>query len=193
MKTLKKILDNNSSGKKVLILFILTNLVYVLMLLFTIPATMEFANGMKLLDMMPLGYDGTYVEMLFSALGEEGRQFYLYKQLPLDFLYPLLFILSYSLLLAYFLKKLNKFNSWFYLCLLPVIAGIADYAENLGIISLLNAYPNISSSTVNITGAFSVLKSSATTIYFVTLLTVLIILGIKAIAKKPASLKPQQE
>ena len=57
---LKKIIEKNSSGKKVLGLFILTNLVYAFMLLVTIPKTMVFSNGMKLLDMMPTGYDYNY-------------------------------------------------------------------------------------------------------------------------------------
>lgn len=54
---LNKIIEKNISGKKVLGLFILTNLVYAYMLMVTIPKTMAFANGMKLLDMMPAGYD----------------------------------------------------------------------------------------------------------------------------------------
>ena len=56
MELLNKIIEKNISGKKVLGLFILTNLVYTFMLVFTIPKTMKFANGMKLLDMMPTGH-----------------------------------------------------------------------------------------------------------------------------------------
>jgi hypothetical protein len=55
MEFLNKIIEKNISGKKVLGLFMLTNLVYAFMLIFTIPKTMRFANGMKLLDMMPKG------------------------------------------------------------------------------------------------------------------------------------------
>ena len=172
MKNLRRYLAQYATGKKVLILFILTNLVYMSMLLLTIPATMEFSGGMRLLDMMPLGYDRNYVEALFLALGEEGRNFYLYRQLPVDFIYPLLFGISYSLLLAFLLKKLNKFESWYLMCLLPIIAGLADYAENFGIIHLLHAYPEVSGFAVDITGTFSVVKSSLSTIYFSSLIIV---------------------
>ena len=108
MKRLTKFINSTNSGKKILGLFILTNLVYVFMLTITIPKTMGFSKGMKLLDMMPIGYDLNYVSELFSSLGEIGRKTYLTYQIPVDMIYPLLFGLTYSLLLAYSLKKLNK-------------------------------------------------------------------------------------
>ena len=175
-----KQLEKQHSGKKVLVLFLLTNIVYAYMLLVTIPATMEFSNGLQLLDMMPAGYDLEYVNTLFHTLGDTGRQMYLTKQIPVDMMYPLLFGISYAAVLAYFLLKLPKLNSKFlYLCLLPVIAGLADYLENIGIISMLNTYPNVTGSSVNITSIFSVIKSSATSIYFLTLIVVLIVLGLR--------------
>jgi hypothetical protein len=99
MKRLTKFIEKNNSGKKVLSLFILTNVVYVYMLKVTIPKTMEFSNGMKLLDMMPTGYNQSYVHELFRVLGENGRKMYLTNQIPVDMIYPLLFGLTYSLLL----------------------------------------------------------------------------------------------
>ncbi len=185
METLNKIIERNISGKKVLGLFILTNLVYTFMLTVTIPKTMEFSNGMKLLDMMPTGYDLNYVNELFNSLGEIGRQTYLINQIPVDMIYPLLFGLTYSLLLAYFLKKLNKLTPPFtYLSLLPIIAGIADYLENIGIIIMLNSYPVLTESTVNVTSVFSLTKSISTSIFFIVLIVILIILGVKAINRK---------
>ena len=91
--------------KKVLILFVLTNIVYAAMLIITIPKTMGFSNGLKLLDMMPMGYDLEYINTLFETLGEKGREVYLYNQIPLDMIYPFLFAISYCLVIGYFLKK----------------------------------------------------------------------------------------
>ena len=188
MNRLVKIVDRNISGGKVLIFFILTNLIYVFMLTITIPKTMEFSDGMKLLDMMPTGYNSEYIQTLFSTLGEDGRGVYLFNQIPVDMIYPFLFGISYCLLIAYFLKKLNKFNSlFFYLCLLPVIAGLADYLENFGIITMLNNYPNLSQISMTTTNIFSIVKSMATTIYFVALIITLIILGIKTIRERKTS------
>lgn len=179
MKTIKAQLYN-ITGLKVLWLFIITNLVYAAMLLVTIPQTMALADGMKLLDMMPGGYDVEYVITLLAALGEGGRFLYQWRQLPLDMVYPLLFILCYGGLLAYLLNKINKLNSslW-YLCLIPVIAGIFDYAENIGIIRLLTNYPDVSSSLVTLTSTFSVIKSTATTLYFLVLIVLLVSWGVR--------------
>ena len=178
---LKKIIEKNSSGKKVLGLFILTNLVYAFMLVVTIPKTMVFSNGMKLLDMMPTGYDYNYVNKLFNTLGENGRETYLTNQIPVDMMYPLLFGISYCLLIAYFLKKINKLNtSFIYLCLLPIVAGIADYLENIGIVSMLNNYPYFTETMVNTTSIFSVIKSISTSIYFIALIVILVLFSIKS-------------
>jgi len=188
MKQITKVLEKYATGKKVLSLFILTNVVFLFMLMVTIPKTMEFSNGMKLLDMLPTGYNLDYVNKLFSTLGENGREIYLTNQIPVDMIYPLLFGLTYTLLLAYFLKKLNKLKSPFtYLCLLPIIAGIADYFENIGIITMLNSSPNLTEITVNTTSTFSVIKSTSTTLFFIALIVILIILGIKFVGRKKTS------
>ena len=184
MKRFTKFIKGNISGIKVLGLFILTNAVYVFMLAVTIPKTMEFANGMKLLDMMPTGYDLNYVKELFNSLGEIGRESYLYNQIPVDMIYPLLFGLTYCLLLAYFLNKLYKLHSPFiYICLLPIIAGTADYIENFGIITMLKSYPDLTEIAVKTTNTFSVVKSISTSVFFIVLLVILIILGYKSIKK----------
>lgn len=180
MDRFKKNIEKYRSGKKVLMLFILTNLVYAFMLMVTIPKTMAFSNGLKLLDMMPTGYDYNYVSKLFRTLGENGRETYLTNQIPLDMVYPLLFGISYCLVIAYFLKNINKLNTPFtYLCLLPIITGIADYLENIGIIIMLKTYPYFSEITVNTTSIFSVIKSISTSIYFIALIVILILFSIK--------------
>jgi hypothetical protein len=182
MEQLTRILERNLSGKKVLGLFLLTNSVYLFMLAFTIPTTMAFSKGMKLLDMMPMGYDLNYVKELLGSLGEKGRETYLTTQLPLDMVYPLLFGLSYPLLLAYFLNKLNKLNAPnIYLCILPLLGGMADYVENLGIMIMLSSYPDLTGSLVRITSLFSVIKSSSSSLFFIAILLVLIAFGFKTL------------
>ena len=187
MKQFTKFIERNITGKKVLGLFILVNVVYLLLLTVTIPRTMSYSNGLKLLDMMPTGYDMNYVRELFDSLGEIGRETYLTYQIPLDMIYPLLFGISYCLLMAYFLKKLKKFRSpYFYLCLIPVVAGIADYLENFGIIIMLKSYPELTQEMVSATRLFSLIKSISTSLFFVTLIIILIIVGIKAMNRQKA-------
>lgn len=89
---------------------------------------MNYAGGMKLLDMMPTGYNANYVNSLMDALGTEGRNAYLFQQIPLDFIYPCLFGITYCLLFAFIINKLGKQDSFlFYLCFIPVLSGIFDY------------------------------------------------------------------
>jgi len=185
MKKLKNQIEKHLIGKKILLLFLFTNLIYAFMLIITIPKAMAFSGGLKLLDMMPTGYDSDYVITLFEALGDTGRFVYLYNQIPIDMVYPLLFGVSYCLILAYFLKKLNKMeSSLFYLCLLPLIAGLFDYFENIGIITMLINYPNNSQILMKLTNLFTVIKSITTTVYFLGLFTVLTIVGIKTLSRR---------
>ncbi len=184
MEQLAGFLDRNSSGRNVLVLLVLTYIVYAIMLVVTIPSTMSYSGGMKLLDMMPSGYDLDYVTKLFSSLGEEGRSVYLTNQIPVDMIYPFLFGLSSCLLIAYFLKKLKKLISpYIFLSLLPLVAGIADYLENLGIIAMLRSYPDLSQSSVSTTNVFSIVKSISTSLFFISLIIILIVVAIKSLKK----------
>ncbi|HFA49966.1 MAG TPA: hypothetical protein ENJ95_13240 [Bacteroidetes bacterium] len=182
---MKNLIKRNINGSKVLSLFILTNIVYAFMLLVTIPKVMNFSGGMKLLDMLPAGYNARYVKLLFGSLGEKGREVYLFNQIPVDMVYPFLFGITYCLVLAYFLDKLKKLNSpLIYLCLLPVLAGVFDYGENIGIIKMLNSYPNISNILIETTNISTILKSVFTTIYFVVLLVTMLAVGINKLRSR---------
>ncbi len=182
---MRKFLHKNIKGSKVALLFVLANLVYALMLFKTIPDVMAFADGMKLPDMLPAGYDFAYISDLFEKLGDAGRNAYLFQQIPVDMVYPALFAISYCLLLAFFIKKLNGLNSpMVYACLLPIIAGVFDYMENIGIISMLTSYPDLSKDTVVATNIFTLVKSTSTSIYFVLLLIVMVMVGIKYIRNR---------
>ncbi|CAM1349726.1 hypothetical protein [Tenacibaculum insulae] len=185
MRKLISFIQKNISGKKVLLLFVLTNLIYALMLTITIPGTMKFSNGMKLLDMMPMGYDFNYVIELLTSLGDVGRKIYLTNQLPVDMIYPFLFGISYCFLFGYFLKKINRLKKpLIYLCLLPLIAGLFDYLENIGIIIMLNNYTEITPFLVKTTSTFTIIKSIATSLYFISLVVLLIVFTVKKTNKK---------
>jgi len=175
---MRDLIIRNINGKKVLLLFLLTNFVYCIMLLITIPAVMSFSSGMKLLDMMPMGYYHAYVNTLFTTLGKEGRDAYLFRQLPVDMIYPFLFGISSCLVLAYFLNQIGKLNGpLFYICFIPFFSGLLDYGENIGIITMLKTYPENIKLYSQITNIFTMLKSSCTITYFILLLILLIVFG----------------
>jgi len=182
---MKKIIFNNITGKKVLLIFVVTQVVYAFMLIFTIPKVMSFSDGKKLLDMLPTGYNAEYVNSLFETLGEKGRDAYLFNQIPVDMVYPFLFAISFCLVLAFFLNKINKLNGpLIYLCLLPVFGGAFDYMENIGIITMLVNYPDVSNFSISITNIFSILKSTFTTIYFIVLIICFVIVVFSFLKRK---------
>ena len=172
-----------------MVLFFLTNIIYAVMLLVTIPKVMRYSGGMQLPDMMPTGYSAEYVNELMNTLGEKGRDAYLYNQIPLDMVYPLLFGITYSLLLAYIMNKLGKSDSvLFFLCYMPLLACLFDYIENAGIISILVSYPDNSDLLSQITNIFSILKSSVTTVYFIVLIISVIAFFVRLIGIKRKTL-----
>ncbi len=177
---MKQWIIKNLSGGKVLLLFVLANIVLAVMLMITIPKTMAYANGMELLDVMPTGYSADYIRALFEALGQEGRAVYLYNQIPIDMFYPFLFGLSYCLITGYFLNKLGKINTGlFYLCFLPIMAGLADYMENITIISMLYSYPELNQFSAAAANIFTITKSAISTVYFCTLMIIMVVFAFK--------------
>lgn len=177
MNRFLKIIDDYSSGRNALIFLILSTSIYIIMLTITIPQIMAITGGMKILDMMPIGYSPRYVNELMLTLSESGRHFYLYHQIPLDMVYPAMFGISNTLIIAYLLKKAQIFNNnLIYLCIIPIIAGVMDYSENTGIIMILTDYPYNSDILSQVTNVFSILKSMFTIMYFVVLLVVLFVL-----------------
>lgn len=159
-----------STGKAVLGFFIPAMIVYSIMLVYTIPQVMRHASGMNLFDLSPTGYSFEYANELLGLLGSTGRDLYLYTQLPLDFIYPVLFAISCCLLLSWLLLKTQDTSSkMFYFCFIPVMAGVFDYLENICVIRLLTSYPDISDTSVFIASSMTIAKSGLTTIFFVVL------------------------
>lgn len=159
--------QNRSSGKSFSISLILAFLTYSVMIFYTIPNVMSYSTNSALLDMSPMGYSYTYVVDLFKALGADGRAKYLYLQLPVDFLYPALFGVSCSLLLAkLFLRHFSKDSKIFYLCFAPVVAALFDYVENICIIYMLTSFPNVSEVSAQLSSIATIFKSGFTTIFF---------------------------
>ncbi len=172
---MRTLISRNLKGSVIIPIFLSAGIVYAIMLMITIPKVMGFSDGMKILDLMPTGYNAAYVNALMNALGENGRHAYLFIQIPFDMVYPLLFGISLCLIFAYFLKRLGKLEgSLFYICFLPLLSGLFDYGENIGIITILKSYPGNSNLLSQITNLFSVLKSSTTTVNFIILIVLFI-------------------
>jgi hypothetical protein len=185
MDVLIRFMQKYSSGKLISILFVLTMVVYVAMLSYSIPAVSAFAPEFPLFDLSPSGYSFSYANELLSSLGSEGRNLYLSTQLPLDIIYPGLFSITYSLMLVWLCSKLfNKNSKIYYFSLIPFLAGFFDYIENIFIMKMIHSFPDLQVTTVKIASLFTVMKSSFTLFFFV-----LLILGFILLLKQKISIK----
>lgn len=184
MKNAFNFLKKLASGKVVVGFFIPTMVVYLTMLLYTLPAVESFAQGKSLFDLSPTGYSYEYAVTLLEALGVEGRNVYLHLQLPMDFIYPGLFALSFSLLLTWvFSKGYAAHSKIFYFAVIPFFGGLFDYLENICIIRMIKSYPNVPHELVNISSTFTIFKSCFTVTFFI-----LLFMGIvKVITKRLTS------
>ena len=159
-----------ASGRTVFILFTMTMAIYLLMLLYSIPMVESFAPNTALFDLSPSGYSYSQAISLLEELGDEGREIYLSRQLPLDFVYPGLFAISYTLLLIWlFSKGIKDTSKIFYLAFIPALGGLFDYLENIYIIRMINSFPDLSPRLVQVASTFTLLKSIFTTVFFLLL------------------------
>ncbi len=177
MEVVIRFAQKYSTGRVISVLFILTMTVYFVMLSYSIPAVSAFAPDLPIFDLSPAGYSLTYADELLNALGTKGRETYLSSQLPLDFIYPGLFSITFSLLLVWLFGKTCRVNSKiYYFALVPFLAGMFDYVENIFIIKMIHSFPELQASTVNIASTFTILKSSFTMFFFVLLIAGLVLL-----------------
>ncbi len=172
MKVLIRFMQKYSTGKIISVLFLSTMTVYTAMLSYSIPAISAFAPDLSIFDLSPSGYSFTYANDLLNSLGIEGRNLYLSVQLPLDFIYPGLFSITYSLLLIWiFGKSFNADSKIYYFALIPFLAGFFDYVENVFIIIMITSFPDLQVTTVKYASIFTILKSSFTIFFFILLIT----------------------
>ncbi len=173
-------LNKYAAGKLVLLLFGITTGVYLAILLYFIPSVLEQAPGLKLFDMSPGGYSYEDAIHLLDAIGPTGREKYLQRQLPIDFIYPGLFAVSYTLMLSWlFSKRIDPKSKIYLLVLVPAAAGLFDYIENIGIISMLITYPVVSPRWVQFASLFSILKSVMTIAFYVLFFYGVLLFGLK--------------
>lgn len=171
MKMIKKRIERNSRGARILFFFILTLVAALLMNLLVIPMILGASGEDKIPDMMLGGYTLADVMRIFRAIGPEGRMAFLRYQLPLDMLYPYFYGSFLALSMAWFFKKTgtgNKRIAW--LSLLPLLAAFFDYLENIMDIIMLIRFPDLTAGMVSLAAIFTVIKG------FLLLLSVIVLL-----------------
>lgn len=127
-------------------------------------------GGTGILDMEVL-YTPDQAYGLLFAQGAAGRSFYLTHIVPLDLFLPICYALAFSLLITWLLRRwLPAGNPWHRLNVVPLIGGLCDYLENLGVISMLLAWPAQLPDIARFTMGAGLLKFSFSALTFVILL-----------------------
>lgn len=179
------------SGRQIIALLIVTNLIYALMLGYTIPTLMEYSSGLPIFDMSPMGYSYDQAMTLLAALGGEGRAFYL-TQLALDMIYPAMFAMTYYLLFVWLLAKCGITNGvWQWLAMLPVLSAVADYLENISIWLMLSSYEDVTPLMAEAASMFTVTKSMLGMLYWIFLLSFMVVATVRWVRRRKVFLDQQ--
>jgi hypothetical protein len=138
------------------------------------------SGGVGPFDLM-LSYSPDTAQSMLEAYGDQGRRIYTAIELTADLVYPLVFGSLFSLAIAACLRPTTGAKSRLRrLAMLPLAASAADYLENIGIVTLLQTFPNHSSTVVQLTS----LATSAKWLLFALGMAVLIAAAAAAIARR---------
>lgn len=109
-------------------------------------------EGIRSFDMNSFGYSFEQAQKFLELIGEEGRNIYLHIQLPLDFVYPVVYTLFFFLIMTALAKKRTK------LLIVPAVLFFFDIGENICSIIMLQ---NLSTTKALATAAstFTLCKS----------------------------------
>lgn len=171
MSILNSLLIKASSVKNICILFVASHLVLIIMMIFTLPVIND-QIGTKVFDLQTLGYSVSVAESIVQNLNNETTSLYLFPQLTLlDLLYPILLALFLSsILFRLFSITETKSKIASILLVIPFLAMIFDYAENICIILMITKSIEISETIVLLSSTFTVLKGLLTSIAWITIL-----------------------
>lgn len=162
---------------RIITLFILAHLVLLLMMLFTFPR-INAQLGTEAFDLKATGYTVEEATAMLQNLDQETIDLYLFPQLfLLDVLYPLLLALLLSALIIRLsgLIKLSTDHGFSNIYLLPFLAMLLDYGENI-LIALMITNPNpVSESIIKTSGLFTQLKSGTTTLCWLVVIVLFVV------------------
>jgi len=173
------------SWKKALFFTVLLAIVYILINYSNmgVAGLLQVTNGANILD-FEFGYTTSMAYDLLTALGNDGRSFYITKILPLDFPFPFTYMLCYFGWIALMGKYAIPKSALKLLLTIPVLAMVFDWTENIGIIAMIRNYPLLPTWAV-MTGSIAGMLKTVLTIcsWAVMILLLAIIILRKAMRK----------
>ncbi|MGB0958803.1 MAG: hypothetical protein ACPGVK_01020 [Halocynthiibacter sp.] len=147
-----KMIDRLATTKAMLIIVALYAVVFGA-ILFTLSQLTVVSGGYGILD-FDFGYDMARVDNVLGSYGSKGMALYGRIQI-LDLFNPAL----YSLIAAIFTRLVWRGQGPDWLCLVPLLGGFGDYAENITLFLMAHAYPDVSSKMVAVSSTLSFVKN----------------------------------
>ena len=159
--------DGPKDGRMIILTFALATVIYLGMVFGTL-TELELIAGTTPFDLRPGGYSFDEAATFIAALGEEGRHLYLWRQIPLDSVYPALLALWSAGAIRWFSKgSPPAAQRWFHAAAtLAFVAALFDYLENILIVWMLNTAPNLNPAIVTAASLATLAKSGFTTVVF---------------------------
>ena len=168
MSILNSFLLKTSSVKKICISFVASHFILLLMMIYTFPV-INNQIGTKIFDLQAFGYSVSEAKSIVNNLNDQTTDLYLFPQLTLlDLLYPFLLALFLSSLL-FRLIKITRAKSKIALIFLiiPFLAMIFDYSENICIILMITKSIETSETIVVLSSTFTIIKGVLTSVSWI--------------------------
>jgi hypothetical protein len=134
---------------------------------------------------MAINYSSAEAHTILDAYGDKGRQAYLKILVLFDFLYPWVYTNFGVVSLTTVFQRLGVGAGWRKLSLLPILTGLVDWIENLGIITMLVRYPRQLAWLSRLISILTMLKFLTAIIDLSLLIGSLLVLGWQRLFAKP--------
>lgn len=177
LKKMYQQLEPLSSKKGILLLFVLAHSVLGMMLIFTFPR-INGRLGAQAFDLKTFGYSESEALSMLQNLDPATINFYIFPQLLLlDVLYPVLLALFLSAVMIRLARLINLSRNHLFsnLYLLPFLAMISDYLENVMILLLIKNATAPSLIIIQVASILTQLKGAFTMLSWTIILVLLTI------------------
>lgn len=175
MSFLESQLLKTSSGRNIWILFAASHIVLLLMMTYTFPAIHTQIDTVAF-DLRSSGYNMDTAQAIVNNLDQATTNLYLFPQLGLlDVLYPCLLALFLSSLFYRLTQITRSKNKWTTaILLLPFLAMLFDYIENICIGLMITKTLEIERPIVLFSSAATTLKSVFTSLSWIAILVLVV-------------------
>lgn len=181
LKKLSDTIAKVAEGRTIVVVIVIYMIFHIAVMPWAAAKINDQAGGIGLLDLQ-VRYTPDKAYEMMSFYGEQGRTLYLHTELTADLVFAIVNAVFFSLLITYFFRRAFSFSSPVQLLnLLPFFGMVADFLENIGIVTMLINYPE---KLVTVAQATNICTMTKWVSMVATLITIMI--GLGALLRKEA-------